>query len=128
MTADGARGQQQEIAQAVWGRIRDRLGELDMPMSRLAERSGYSRAALYRWRDGVNPMSADVLAALEQTLQLPHGELLRLAGKPAPALAGHASPVSVAILSADELDQHEKEALLRVYESFMANHRGEDTG
>lgn len=115
-----------DVGRKVWNRIEDRRLELGMPKYKLAELVGVERTAFYKWRDKLlagRNVGNENLTKLERALQFPYGELLRLAGKPAPALPGSTSPVSVAIVNAVELERHEKETLLRVYESFMANKR-----
>lgn len=116
----GDDGRQQEVARKVWNHVRDVMAERGITVSgvKSLERRGIKRATFYRWERALDTRP-DHLTQLEVALELPHGELLRLAGRPAPALPGAAGPVSIAILNAEDLEQHEKEALLRVYESFM---------
>ena len=122
-TAEHAGRQQEDTHRRVWDRIEDRRAELGMTFNDLAAKTGWSRYTVNRWRNGKIRTSNEALTSLERALQLPHGELLRLAGRAAPALPGTTSSVSMAILAATDLEQHEKEALLRVYESFQAGKR-----
>lgn len=125
-TATGDDGRQQEVARKVWNRIRDVIAERGITVSGVnsLERRGINRATFYRWeRELVT--NIQYLTKLEVALELPHGELNRMAGNPAPALPGATSPVSIAVVSASELRQHQKEMLLRLYESYLADNRGD---
>ena len=119
-------GPPQDRMHDVWERVESRRSELDMPMSHLAQRAGTDRSNLYRWRRHLiagRDIGADALDALNGALELPHGELRRIAGKPAPALPGTPSPFSVTVLNDPELESYEKEALLQQYESYRRGHR-----
>lgn len=116
-----------EVNQRVMGRVRDRMAELEISVTEITEKLGIGRSAFYKWMEGRAPLSIDRLTALEVALKLPYGELLRLAGKPA---APGPDPVSISILGAHELQDHQKRALLHAYESYLEDnrqHQPEDT-
>src|SRR5262245_57161609 len=144
-TAEQEKGRQQEmsatdieIAHKVWQHIHTCLYQREWNVTQLAEKTinpktnkPYNRSMLYKWGAHKGPfgrgnpqvrMSNDVLVALEQALQLPHGELLRLAERPAPALPDPVTDLLTEMIvreiRAADLDQHEKEVFLALVQTL----------